>query len=67
MQFEESGDVRKVGEYAGYIISYLAFTTILYFVLTLLHRVPLWWNFFHTALVTLSIVIVGELLKKVLE
>jgi hypothetical protein len=57
----------KPGVVLGYAFSYFLFTTILFFVLTLTHRLPASWTYLCVALVTVSIVIVGRFLKWVLS
>ena len=56
----------KIGFIIGYIIMYLIFTTILYFILKIFDKIPKTWNLFFIIPITLSIVLLGTLLKLIL-
>jgi hypothetical protein len=54
------------GRNLGFFTGYIAFTTILYMVLSLLHRLPPGWTFLHIMAATLVITSAGVLLRRVL-
>ena len=58
---------KKRGEKIGYVIMYFIFTTILYFILKLLDKIPDSWTYFHVLSLTLSIVLLGTLIKLLLR
>lgn len=64
MIFEKSKTPEKVGKVIGYVFGYFLFTTILYFILVLLHKLPASWNYFYIMGITILIVIVGTLVKR---
>lgn len=51
----------------GYLIMYFIFTTILYFILRLLNKIPENWNYVHIMFITLLIVIIGKSIKWLLK
>ena len=57
----------KIGEKVGFVASYAIFTTILFFVLSFLHKIPEDWTIGHVAGITVGVIVVGLLVKKVLE
>jgi len=63
----EAKKVKKTGRRAGYVIMYLIFSTIFYFILRLLDKIPDSWNYFHVLSLTLSIVLLGTLIKLLLR
>lgn len=69
MDFENKKQKKteKIGEIAGFVIMYFIFTTILYFLLYLIHKLPADWTYFHVIIITLFIVLVGALIKKLLK
>ena len=64
---EKHNSIRNFGQRVGFLFSYLVFTTILYFILTLLNKLPNDWSYLSVVLITLAIVIIGFILKKVLK
>ena len=67
MNFNKKKEIEKVGKKIGYIFGYFLFTTVLYLILNLLKKIPSNWNYFHIMVITLLIIIIGTLLKKVLK
>ena len=57
----------SVGEIFGFVSAYLLFTTMLFFVLTLLNKIPESWTYFHifgiTSLIILTGVFIGRFLN----
>ncbi len=68
MDFWEKEDKQeKAGKFVGYISSYLVFTIGLFFILTILKKLPSSWGYFHLAVFALLIPLLGEGLKKALK
>lgn len=67
MIFEQNKLIERLGEKFGYIFSYFLFTTILFFILTLLKKIPESWSFFHIMVITISIALIGTVIKKILK
>lgn len=65
--FEQSRTTEKIGYKLGYLFSYALFTTILYYILSLLNKLPESWTYVYIVGITLTITIVGILLKKWLK
>ena len=51
----------------GYVIMYLIFTTILYFILNLLNKLPETWTYLHIMTITLTIILIAKLTKGFLK
>lgn len=66
MKFEQSKSVEKIGEKIGYIFSYFIFTTILFFILTFLNKLPSSWTYFHIMAVTLLVALIGSTITRFL-
>ncbi len=67
MKFEENKSVEKFGEKTGYVFAYFVFTTMLFFILALLKRLPQSWSYFHVMGLTLLIVLIGFGVKRLLR
>jgi len=67
MIFEENKTIEKLGEKLGYIFSYFLFTTILFFILTLLEKIPESWYYPHVMGITILIALIGIGIKKLLR
>lgn len=67
MNFDESKRLEKFGEKTGYLFSYLMFTTLMFFILTILGSMPDGWTYFHIMGITLSVTILGTALKRALK
>lgn len=63
MIFEQSKSTEKFSEKIGYIVAYFLFTTILFFILTLLHKIPTSWSYIHIMAITFGIVLIGAIVK----
>src|SRR3989344_1310655 len=48
---EDSGNEKKPGKVIGFIVMYFIFTSILYFALQLLKKLPGNWNYMHVVLI----------------
>jgi len=66
MKFNKKEKIRKFGERTGFILMYIIFTTILYFVLKFLNKISNL-NYFYVLNFTLSITLLGILLKVYLD
>lgn len=54
----------KYKELIGYILMYFIFTTILYFILKSLDKIPERWNYFYIMIITLLIVFIAKLIRR---
>lgn len=59
--------LEKEGKMAGFIFSFFVFSTLLYFFLSLLNKLPEGWTIYNTTLITLSILAISYIIKKTLE
>ena len=60
MKFEKK---QKTGKIIGYVLMYFVFTTILYFILLILDKLPIFRNYFNVILLTFTLVIIGRGIK----
>jgi hypothetical protein len=67
MEFDKNHSNFSISVYAGYLFSYFIFTTVLYFILTLLNKIPCEWTYFHVMIITISLIIISKILGKILE
>ncbi len=67
MKFEKELMYTKTGKIIGLIIGYFIFATFLYFVLHITKKLPQNLNYLHIALISLSIVLFGELIGRLLK
>lgn len=64
----EEGDKQQVfGKTAGYAIGFLVFTSVLFFLLTFIGKIPASWTILHVAGITASISLAGELVRRMLQ
>ena len=63
----ETKNKQSIGKKIGYVFMYFVFTTILYFILTFLNKIPQSWNYIHILNLTLFIVLLGTFLKILLK
>ena len=54
---------QNIGKIIGYVLMYFVFTTILYFILLILDKLPIFRNYFNVILLTLIIVLMGRGIK----
>ncbi len=66
MNFEVKS-VKSFNKKIGYVFMYLVFTTIFYYILKLLNKIPESWNYLHILPLTLFIVLLGTLIKLLLR
>jgi hypothetical protein len=67
MIFEKSKTIEKIGLKIGFVFSYFMFTTILFFVMVFLDKLPATWNYGYIMIITLAITLLGAYVKKVLQ
>jgi hypothetical protein len=67
MQFGESQSGRTIGVVVGYAFSYFLFTTILYWVLFLLKKLPTSWFYIHIMAITATIAVLGFGIRRLLK
>jgi len=64
--FNRSQSFEKLGVKVGYLLAYILFTSILFVILTLAHKLPADWSYLHVAGITFVIAFIGGSLKKLL-
>jgi len=67
MRFEQNRVISRWGEKLGYLFAYFLFTTILYFVLAFLNKIPKSWTYFHIMGIALLIALAGIIIKRLLK
>lgn len=67
MVFKRNDFSERLGQAAGYIFSYIMFTTILYFVLFSSRKLPANWTYFHVALLSFCVSLAGETIKRLIK
>lgn len=66
-KINQKNKVEVLGKRVGYIFGYFLFTTILFFMLRLLNKIPYKWNYLHIMGITLTITLIGIGIKKLLK
>ncbi len=67
MDFEQNKAVEKLGERVGYVFAYFLFTTILFFILSFLDKIPYSWSYFHVMGLTFLIAVFGYIVQRFLR
>lgn len=67
MAFEQIRMLEKTGKKFGFIFGYLMFTTVLFLILTVSHKIPNSWTLIHIIIITLVITLAGLLTKRLLK
>ena len=67
MIFEENKAIENIGEKLGFIFSYFLFTTILFFILSMLKKIPESWSYIHVMGIVILIVLIGIVTKRFLK
>ncbi|HIH24088.1 TPA: hypothetical protein HA251_03580 [Candidatus Woesearchaeota archaeon] len=67
MQFEESGEAKRIGTIVGYCTSYAIATIALYTIMLLLRKLPQGWTILHAAAIIAAIAGAGALLRRLLR
>ena len=67
MIFEKNNSAENAGEFLGFVFSYFAFTTMLFFVLRFSGKLPKGWTYLCIMAVTLLIIGSGLLIKRLLK
>jgi hypothetical protein len=60
-------ETEKAGEITGFILMFFVSSTILYFVLKFLNKLPDSWNYLHVLGLVFAITLTGILIKKLLK
>ena len=67
MIFDQKQPLERLGWISGYIAAYLLFTTVSFFMLTFLKKLPGSWSYLHMAGITVLIAIVALTVKRLLK
>jgi len=67
MIFEENKTIENLGGKLGYIFSYFLFTTILFFILGVMKKIPESWSYIHVMGIVILIVLVSATIKRFLK
>jgi hypothetical protein len=67
MFFQEERPFYGLGRAAGFLFSYFLFTTILFWILAFLEHLPAQWTYLHVVAVTLSILLAGMIVRRLLR
>jgi len=60
-------ETEKAGEITGFILMFFLSSTILYFALKFLNKLPHSWNYFNVLALVFAITLTGTLIKKLLK
>ena len=63
----EINQIDNFGKVIGYISAYFLFTTVLFLILEFLNRIPENWDYPYIMLITLIVIIIGVLVKRLLK
>ena len=63
----EINQIENFGKVIGYISAYFLFTTVLFLILEFLNRIPENWDYPYIMLITLIVIIISVLVKKLLK
>ncbi|MCK5039978.1 MAG: hypothetical protein KAR87_03355 [Candidatus Aenigmarchaeota archaeon] len=66
MNSGENTCIKSTGEKIGFITGYFIFTTVLYYVLLFLNKLPATWTYINIMFITLIVVLTGVGLKRIL-
>ena len=67
MIFSHNRLIEEFGERIGYVVGYFLFTTILYFILLFLKKIPESWSYPHIMSITILIALLGFSISKLLK
>jgi len=67
MIFEENKTIENLGGKLGYIFSYFLFTTILFFILGVLKKIPESWSYIYVMGIVILIILVSTIIKRFLK
>jgi len=67
MIFEQNKSIEKLGEKLGYVFSYFLFTTVLFFILMLVKKIPESWSYIHIMGIVILIALTGTIIKRFLK
>jgi CDP-diglyceride synthetase len=64
MLFKEKNPIENYGEKIGFIFGYFLFTTVLFFILNFLNKIPKNWSYLNLMTLTFVIALIGTLIKR---
>lgn len=67
MILESQKKIEKLGERVGYVLAYFLFTTVLYSILIIWHKIPSSWSYVHIVFISLLAVALGIFLERILK
>ena len=67
MGTHKGGTNNRVGKTIGYLLGFFVFTTVLYFVLVYLGKLPVSWGYHHVTGITFGITFLGALIRGYLK
>ena len=67
MSIQSNNMAEKFGLVIGFLFIYFVFTTVLYFILSILERLPANWNYFYVMVLTAIIVFIGFAVRKYIK
>jgi Na+-driven multidrug efflux pump len=67
MILEKEEPFEKYGVIIGFLFSFFLFTTILFFVLSLLNKIPDTWSYLHIMIITVVISLIGTAFRRFLK
>lgn len=67
MMYEQKQHLGGLGRVSGYVAAYLLFTTVLFFMLTLMEKLPESWSYPHIIVLTAAISLLGVGVKRFLK
>lgn len=65
--FDQDRRFEIVGKKIGYVIGYFIFTTILFYVLHFMNKLPRSWSYVHVMGITISIAMFAVIVKRLLK
>lgn len=67
MILNQKHPLKRLGWMTGYVLAYLLFTTMLFFMLTLLEKLPGSWTHLHITSITAIVAMLGLVVKRLLK
>ena len=67
MILEKDESLERVGVVIGFLFSFFLFTTILFFVLSLLNKIPDTWSYLHIMIITTVISLIGTAFRRFMK
>ncbi len=67
MNFENNNNSKKIGKVAGFLITFLIFSIILFFILKFFDKIPESWEFYNVLIIPIILTIIGISIKSILN